>query len=317
MIPPPLFVSFPSLDRFTSSLDYSDLFELQPPLSELAGRRLPPVASAKSLAVLFGYSTRFVLAMAARPEKYYRVFELIMGQKRRLIESPRVALKVIQTWFGHHLARAIEFPSYVHGFVPGRSTITAAQAHLNASWVASIDIRDFFHSTPRQKIEETISTLGYPEKAAKVLARLMTFKDALPQGSPASPVLANLAFRQVDASLDELARAHGARYTRYADDLVFSGTDSFPETLIESASAALICHGWALATEKTSIQKRPMPLRVHGLLVHGSKVRLCKPYRKRLRMMKYALDKKVLDESTERRYRGHLAYGAAVGVDRF
>jgi len=44
----------------------------------------------------------------------------------------------------------------------------------------------------------------------------------LPQGSPASPVLSNITFKRMDFRLQGFAAAHGAIYTRYADDISFT-----------------------------------------------------------------------------------------------
>ncbi len=309
---PPLFVSFPDLTTFIHALKPEDEGETENILSGLAQRRLPPVVSANSLAVLFGYSTRFVMSMAWQPHKFYREFTLPRGRRPRIIHAPRVSLKVIQKWIGYHLSRSRSLPANVHGFVPGRSTVTAATQHLGADWLLSVDLRDFFPSTSRAEVRSIFDGLGYPDRASRVLTDLTTVRRSLPQGSPASPVLANLVFEQTDVKLKNIAEERNIIYTRYADDIVFSGAGSVPAGLLAGISQIIEDSGWSLAENKTACRSQPLALRVHGILVHGSALRLPKLYRNRLRRMRFALDKKVLPEQTARRYRGHLAYAAAV-----
>lgn len=312
MTPPPLLVTFPTLGVFLRALSEQDRAENESTLQSLHNLRLPPVASARTLAVLFGYSTRFVMSLAARPQKYYRFFDIPKGASQRHIEAPRIALKIIQAWLGCHLARAVSFPAPIHGFVPGRSTISAAHQHLHADCFISLDIHNFFPSTPRSKVRAVFEQLQFPSKGIDVLTNLTTIFGRLPQGSPASPVLANLAFLAVDKVLQGVADNASARYTRYADDLVFSGKGKRPEQLVPTISKVIAGFGWTIAATKVTVAERPNSLRVHGLVVNGENVRLPKSYRNRLRMMKFALQNKKLDASLERRYRGHLAYAKAV-----
>lgn len=265
--------------------------------------------SLRTISTLFGVSAEFIGAMSRKPSRYYRTFKIKKGRKTRVITAPRVALKLIQSWFGWHAARAINLPHCVFGFVPGKDGVkSAAAVHCGATWVYSIDLRDFFPSIDADRVTDALRAIGYSERASGFLVRLVTLDGHLPQGSPASPVISNIAFTHTDLVLSKLADDHKISYTRYADDLVFSGSGEPPEGLAARVREALVADGWATADEKEYMAIRPDRLKVHGLLVHGEKPRLTKGYRNRIRAFQHLLDADKLDEDDLQRIKGHLAY---------
>jgi len=109
-----------------------------------------------------------------------------------------------------------------------------------------------------------------------------------------------------------LAQQHQIQYTRYADDIVFSGKGEFPSDLINEVKAAVEGHGWQLAISKERYSERPNRLKVYGLLVHGTRPRLTKGYRNRIRAFKHLVSaNKVLEEDMQI-VKGHLAYARSV-----
>ncbi|MDN6883993.1 reverse transcriptase family protein [Variovorax sp. CAN2819] len=169
----------------------------------------------------------------------------------RLLEIPKADLKRAQRRILDDLLRHVPAHEAVHGFVPGRSVASHAAAHAGKEVVIGFDLRDFFPGTRASRVHATWRTLGYPEGVARALTALCTHRtdDAvierlrdgggldwigakrlaaphLPQGSPCSPALANLCAFRLDLRLEGLAWVFGASYTRYADDLVFSGPAS-------------------------------------------------------------------------------------------
>ena len=135
----------------------------------------------------------------------------------------------------------------------GRSVHTHAAVHAGAGLVLRLDLRDFFASVPAARVFGVLATLGYPAPVARALTGLATNRAPvavlaamdpaprpglvaaryalerrlaaphLPQGAPTSPALANLAAFSLDRRLTGLAAAFGLAYSRYADDLTFSG----------------------------------------------------------------------------------------------
>src|SRR6185436_14613677 len=87
-----------------------------------------------------------------------------------------------------------------------------------------LDLEEFFPSISIARVVQVYKIAGYSARGAWILARLCTLEGALPQGAPTSPKLANLACYRLDRRLAEFAECKGFVYTRYADDLTFSGS---------------------------------------------------------------------------------------------
>lgn len=314
MIAPPLLVSFSSIDDYLIALgpDVRDQYEHE--IRALYERGLPPVVSSRCLAVLFGYSTKFINVLSQKNKKYYREFTIRKGNKKRKIQAPRVALKVIQKWFAFHLAESLEYEDYVFGFVAGRSAVDAARVHCNSAWVYSIDIKDFFPSTNSETVRRALLGLGYSEKATDLMTPIFCYGAGLAQGAPSSPVLSNLTLRDVDRELKLIADELGAKYTRYADDMVFSGNANYPDGLKERVVDVLQPTCWSLSEEKTRLAEsgKGQRLKVHNLLVHGDKPRLTKGYRNKIRAYKHLIDSGRANPEDVARLTGHIKYAESV-----
>ena len=279
----------------------------------LFGLGLPPVTSLKALAVMTGYNPGFIWSLVDRPEKYYRVFEIPKGRQVRRIEAPRVALKLIQKWFSLHFERQWKPHDAVHGFVRGRSHISAARKHVTAEWVVSVDIENFFPSTLKKDVRAAMLRLGYrSEVSLSTIESLCCRYERLAQGAPSSPVLANIALDPLDQKIAAIADRHGVVFTRYADDIVFSGRGRAPASIVEELNAIFEGTSWLLSAQKQSVKHLPDRLKVHGLLVHGEHVRLTKGYRNRLRAFRHLLDRGAIKEADQRRICGHLNYSQQI-----
>ncbi|WP_394845053.1 hypothetical protein LZC95_49375 [Pendulispora brunnea] len=151
----------------------------------------------------------------------------------RVVHAPRAPLKRLQRVVLRELLDSLEVHPAAHGFVPGRSTVTNAQAHVGARIVVKMDLVDFFPTVHFGRLTGLFEHYGAGKEAAKTLAAIVTYRpklpdgrvawpSVLPQGAPTSPALSNLVCRRMDARLTALATKAGATYTRYADDLTFS-----------------------------------------------------------------------------------------------
>jgi len=311
-----LFFQLSTRDELVKALgDSVDMAEIEE-IDQAVAQKIPPVTSRTVLATMFGVHPGLIWSFENRQHTHYRSFVIPKGKNKagRRIDAPRVALKIVQKWLSVQLQEVFEPADHVYGFVSGRSHLDAAIVHANARWLFSVDIENFFSTTPEPLVASSLQHAGFSAKGAALIARLACFRGALAQGSPSSPVLSNLCFQEMDALLSQLASTYGVRFTRYADDIVFSGidSDSCPPQLINDIKNLFSMSVWQLAEHKTSVVSLPSRLKVHGLLVHGEKPRLTKGYRNKLRAFRHLLAANFVREADLKRLRGHVTYGDMV-----
>lgn len=309
---PPLFISFHDVDQYLEALPPSDRIIFENQIRRLLQLNLPPIVSAKGLGTLFGFSSEFVWAMYHHTERYYRRFTIPKGREKRYIHAPRIALKIILSWFGSNLAPSLDLQPCVYGFIKGKSAIQAAKIHCGASWIFSTDIKDFFPSTRQSVVKEYLISIGYLEDGAEIMSKLCCYNSGLAQGSPASPALSNLVFNKADKEMMLLAEDLGIKYTRYADDLVFSGKGKPPDGLENKVRVIIENYGWKVADRKQALTCAPKRLKVHGLLVNGETPRLTKSYRNRIRAFRHIIGRRGNKADNYNKIQGHIAYAKSV-----
>jgi RNA-directed DNA polymerase len=162
--------------------------------------------------------------------------------------------------------REIGYPHpAVHGFVRGGSTRSNAMPHCGARVVVRADIENFFPTITLERVAEMLCSVGMKARPAQELARFVTINAALPLGLPESPVISNLVCLGLDRDLQTLADRHSVKYTRYADDMTFSGHANLPSR--EHIQAILVQHGFQLSVRKFKKSKRGQAHFVTGLSV--------------------------------------------------
>ncbi len=196
---------------------------------------------------------------------------------KRLIEAPKDRLRRIQRQILRQILMAVPVHEAAHGFCKGRSPETHASLHVGQRWLARIDLSDFFPSIPRTRVRAVFRSLGYPPKVARILAALCTTtahglgypygQPHLPQGAPSSPQLANLVAWSLDVRLTAIASAWGLTYSRYADDLTFSG-DRIDGSRIKKLCLIIREAGFRVNHRKTVRLSQARQQRVTGLVVN-------------------------------------------------
>ena len=145
--------------------------------------------------------------------------------KERTIDAPNTNIKILQRKLNRVLQSVYSPKPSVHGFIVGRNVKSNAQQHIGKRWVFNVDLEDFFPSIHFGRVRGMFMGKPYclPPGVATVLAHLCCFQRHLPQGAPTSPVVSNMICAQMDSQLQGLAKKCNATYTRYVDDITFSG----------------------------------------------------------------------------------------------
>lgn len=161
--------------------------------------------------------------------RHYRTFTIPKRDGSvREIASPNRYLYDLQKRLCEALAHIYRPPSAVHGFVSSRSIITNASVHVGADCLLAVDLENFFPSIHFGRVMGLFRAkpFRFSDEVAAAIAHICCLNGSLPQGAPTSPVISNMIARSLDRRLQLLAKATGCAYTRYADDIIFSGRKS-------------------------------------------------------------------------------------------
>ncbi|WP_428264391.1 reverse transcriptase family protein [Haliangium sp.] len=273
-----------------------DRYDIAEPENRRRDSELPDIADATALADALTVPIPRLRWLAYHREvdtgtHYHRWTVPKRDGGARLISAPKPELKRVQTWIARNISEHLPVHGAAHGFLAGRSTVTNAAVHSGADVVVKLDIRDFYPSITLPRVKGVFRKAGYGEQVATVLALLCTESPreeivvrgrphyvavgprSLPQGAPTSPSITNALSLRLDSRLAGLARAHGVRYTRYADDLTFSwhdGRDAAVGKLIDAVRRIVADEGFAVHEKKTRVMRAGRRQKVTGLVINRS-----------------------------------------------
>lgn len=326
----------------TSNLEKLKKFGL-PPLStpaELAAALSIPLLRLRWLAFHSDASTVSHYVRFQIPKKSGGVRE---------IWAPQPKLAAAQHWILENILSKVPTSSVAHGFVPGRSTVSNAAPHVKRAIVVNVDLKDFFPTITFPRVRGLYESLGYSPAVATVLALLSTEAPrrevaysgkkyfvaigprALPQGACTSPALSNLAAWTLDRRLGGVASTLGWTYTRYADDLTFSGDTMVPKGEKNPKSVAWLLartrhlcedEGFAVNEKKVRVQRRNTAQIVTGVVVN-EKPSTSRAERRKLRAILHHARFEGLDQQNRIHHpnfvawlRGHVAYVQMVNPEQ-
>jgi hypothetical protein len=217
----------------------------------------------------------------------------------RLLEMPKQRLKALQRCLLRELLDHIPVHESVHGYRRGRSVATYVSPHVGRALVLRFDLQAFFTSIRSSRVHAVFRTAGYPSAVARLLTGLCThvlptaiwqagppggakphaweYRELyrhphLPQGAPTSPALANLCAYRLDCRLAGLARKVGACYTRYADDLAFSGDEELARCARRfqvGVCRIALEEGFEVNTRKSRFMRQAVRQQLAGVVVNA------------------------------------------------
>ena len=243
-------------------------------------------------------------AFVANKTEQYSCFRLPRRYRGyRKIEVPSPGLKYLQRLVHESLSLVYRPHRAVHGFVEQKSIITNAKCHVNSRFVVNLDLLSFFPSITGQRIQKRLEAKPYAldSRVANVITVLATNPDGvLPQGSPCSPVIANMIASKLDSDFAKFVAPFRARYTRYADDITISTKrDILPPQIARYPNARgtgqsvlgdkvidiIEDNGFRVNHRKTRVQNHSTRQMCTGLIVNGERVSIPRSYERRLRSL--------------------------------
>ena len=234
-----------------------------------------------------GISAKTLYAVSNNLSKHYRKAKLPKKNGGfRNLSVPDEVLKSIQKRIAEVLLIHMPVSRYAKAYRFGSSTLRNAKHHVGKQVVLKLDILHFFDSIRYSTVKDKLFPEEiYAEPLRILLTMLCYHKDALPQGAPSSPAITNIILYEFDEQLGQWCREHGIAYTRYCDDMTFSG-DFEPSEAIRYVRLELKKMGFLLNEQKTRIQRPGQQQTVTGIVVN-EKLSIPADYRRKLRQELY------------------------------
>lgn len=247
-----------------------------------------------------GINAKTLYAVSNNLGKHYRKAKLPKKNGGfRNLSVPDEVLKSIQKRIAEVLLIHMPVSRYAKAYRFGSSTLRNAKHHVGKQVVLKLDILHFFDSIRYSTVKDKVFPEEiYAEPLRILLTMLCYHKDSLPQGAPSSPAITNIILYEFDEQLGQWCREHGIAYTRYCDDMTFSG-DFEPSEVIRYVRLELKKMGFLLNDQKTRIQRPGQQQAVTGIVVN-EKLSISADYRRKLRQDLYYCRKFGIQEHLQK-----------------
>ena len=303
------------IESCDSFYDENEIKELLTKLDIIKHKKQTVILNSYHLSNLIGIKWNYLKKIIKSPEKYYYNFRISKKSGgEREINVPNKALSLCQNFIKDEILNKVNIHSSANGFAFSKSIITNAKEHTNKEMVLNIDLKDFFPSINSKKVFYLFHHLcGYDNDLSYCLTKLVMYKGGLPQGACTSPIISNIVSYKLDIRLFGLAKSLGITYTRYADDITFSGDKSkINDGLLKVVGIIVNECGYTINEKKTRFQSNKTRQEVTGLIVNNTNINVPKKYIKTIRQELYYIKKYGIDEHKNRKsiynrfYKDHI-----------
>ncbi|MBE0393033.1 reverse transcriptase domain-containing protein [Flavobacterium sp. PL002] len=207
-----------------SGYSEQNIFDCLEYAKKLISNNVPVIYNTTNLSALVGYKKSYLKRAAIYTPYFYREFDILKKNgKKRKISEPLPSLKEIQLWILNNILYKVEVSKFAKAYIPKVSIKQNLVFHKKQAKVLTIDLENFFPSIKIDQVIVIFKSLGYSNIISSLIAKLCCLNDCLPQGASTSPYLSNIFLRNSDDIISKYCLGRNIRYTRYADDMTFSG----------------------------------------------------------------------------------------------
>ena len=254
----------------------------------------------KSIEIDLGFSAKTLYGLSNNIEKHYHAAFIPKsdGTKRKL-SVPDKILKLVQKSIADNILAYYPVSKYACAYTYGSNVQKNAARHIGKKKILKLDIEGFFDNIIYTRVKDIVF---YKEKFSEpirvLLSMLCYHRDSLPLGAPTSPAITNIIMYNFDEIVGSFCNEKGISYTRYCDDMTFSG-DFDEKEVIALVKQELKKLGLFLKNRKTAVIPNTKRQTVTGIVVN-EKINLTKEYKKKIRQEMYYINKFGLDQHLKR-----------------
>ena len=246
-----------------------------------------------------GFTARTLYGLSNNLEKHYHNVYIPKsdGTKRKL-SVPDLILKRVQKSIADNILTQYPISNYAKAYKAGSSVQLNALPHVGKKKILKLDIEGFFDNILYSRVKDVVFREDkFSEPIRILLTMLCYYKESLPQGAPTSPAITNIIMYDFDEKIGKFCEENNISYTRYCDDMTFSG-DFDEKEIIALVREELRGLGLFLKNRKTAVIGNAKRQTVTGIVVN-EKINLTKDYKKNIRRQMYYIKKFGLENHAE------------------